>query len=259
MQAIWQHISGCWGNGSLPLPHPPSACSFACMWAAHSRRQMLMNFNPLDFSNGLNLKSLNILLNAAVSNTYILVTMIYSWKEKKKKQKTVKIKHLKINLCCKWIGYKHFGLLSPTASVPCPVLGHVPLAAVTKNVGTQCPPPTCKPSMANLRIDGVSLEACLKEKLLQSIIRMKPFIWSSWSSMSTSKDSRIARRISMKEFLKTKHKKKRKKNRTKSMVAVIFKPPDSQLCCRWGMCEGRKINLFLLEFFLKRKLFQRCY
>lgn len=45
---------------------------------------MLMNFNPLDFSNGLNLKSLNILLNAAVSNTYILVTMIYSWKEKKK-------------------------------------------------------------------------------------------------------------------------------------------------------------------------------
>lgn len=60
-----------------------------------------MNFNPLDFSNGLNLKSLNILLNAAVSNTYILVTMIYSWKEKKKKQKTVKIKHLKINLCCK--------------------------------------------------------------------------------------------------------------------------------------------------------------
>lgn len=47
---------------------------------------MLMNFNPLDFSNGLNLKSLNILLNAAVSNTYILVTMIYSWKEKKKKE-----------------------------------------------------------------------------------------------------------------------------------------------------------------------------
>lgn len=123
----------------------------------------------------------------------------------------MKIKHLKINLCCKWIGYKHFGLLSPTASAPCPVLGHVPLAAVTKNAGTQCPPPTCKPSMANLRIDGVSLEACLKEKLLQSIIRMKPFIWSSWSSMSTSKDSRIARRISMKEFLKTKHKKKRKK------------------------------------------------
>jgi len=38
------------------------------------------------------------------------------------------------------------------------------------------PPPTCNPSMASLRIDGVSLEACLKEKLLQSIIRMKPFI-----------------------------------------------------------------------------------
>jgi len=46
-----------------------------------------MNFNPLDFSNGLNLKSLNILLNAAVSNTYILVTMIYSWKEKKKRSR----------------------------------------------------------------------------------------------------------------------------------------------------------------------------
>lgn len=35
---------------------------------------------------------------------------------------------------------------------------------------------TCNPSMASLRIEGVSLEACLKEKLLQSIIKMKPFI-----------------------------------------------------------------------------------
>lgn len=37
-------------------------------------------------------------------------------------------------------------------------------------------PHTCKPSMASLRMEGVNLEACLKEKLLQSIIRMKPFI-----------------------------------------------------------------------------------
>lgn len=60
---------------------------------------------------------------------------------------------------------------------------------------------TCNPSMASLRMEGVNLEACLKEKLLQSIIRMKPFIWSSWSSIRTSKDKRIARKISMKEFL----------------------------------------------------------
>ena len=55
--------------------------------------------------------------------------------------------------------------------------------------------------MASLRIEGVSLEACLKEKLLQSIIKMKPFIWSSGSSIRTSSDSRMARRMSVKEFL----------------------------------------------------------
>lgn len=60
---------------------------------------------------------------------------------------------------------------------------------------------TCSPSMASFRIDGVSLEACLKEKLLQSIIKMKPFIWSSGSSIRTSKDRRMARRMSVKEFL----------------------------------------------------------
>jgi hypothetical protein len=60
---------------------------------------------------------------------------------------------------------------------------------------------TCNPSMASLRMEGVSLEACLKEKLLQSIIKMKPFIWSSGSSIRTSNDSRIARRMSVKEFL----------------------------------------------------------
>jgi len=41
----------------------------------------------------------------------------------------------------------------------------------------------------------------LKEKLLQSIIKMKPFIWSSGSSIRTSKDRRMARRMSVKEFL----------------------------------------------------------
>ena len=60
--------------------------------------------------------------------------------------------------------------------------------------------------MASLRIEGVSLEACLKEKLLQSIIKMKPFIWSSGSSIRTSSDSRMARRMSVKEFLQPKQK-----------------------------------------------------
>lgn len=65
---------------------------------------------------------------------------------------------------------------------------------------------TCSPSIASLRIEGVSLEACLKEKLLQSMIKMKPFICSSGSSIRTSRDSRMARRMSVKEFLEPKHK-----------------------------------------------------
>lgn len=55
--------------------------------------------------------------------------------------------------------------------------------------------------MASLRMLGVSLEACLKEKLLQSMMRMNPLIWSSGFSIRTSKESRMARRMSMKEFL----------------------------------------------------------
>jgi hypothetical protein len=47
----------------------------------------------------------------------------------------------------------------------------------------------------------------LKEKLLQSIIKMKPLIWSSGFSMSTSKERRMARRMSVKEFL---HRERRK-------------------------------------------------
>jgi hypothetical protein len=60
--------------------------------------------------------------------------------------------------------------------------------------------------MASFRIEGVSLDACLKEKLLQSIIKMKPFIWSSGSSIRTSKDRRMARRMSVKEFLQPEQK-----------------------------------------------------
>lgn len=48
---------------------------------------------------------------------------------------------------------------------------------------------------------GVSLEACLKEKLLQSMMRVKPLIWSSGFSIRTSRESRMARRMSTKEFL----------------------------------------------------------
>lgn len=60
---------------------------------------------------------------------------------------------------------------------------------------------TWRPSMASLRMLGVSLEACLKEKLLQSMMRMKPLIWSSGFSIRTSRESRMARRMSVKEFL----------------------------------------------------------
>ena len=55
--------------------------------------------------------------------------------------------------------------------------------------------------MASFRMLGVSLEACLKEKLLQSMMRIKPLIWSSGFSISTSRESRMARKMSVKEFL----------------------------------------------------------
>lgn len=57
--------------------------------------------------------------------------------------------------------------------------------------------------MASLRMLGVSLDACLKEKLLQSMMRMKPLICSSGFSIRTSSDRRIARRMSVNEFLWT--------------------------------------------------------
>lgn len=41
----------------------------------------------------------------------------------------------------------------------------------------------------------------MKEKLLQSMMRMKPLIWSSGFSIRTSRESRIARRMSVNEFL----------------------------------------------------------
>lgn len=154
------------------------------------------------------------------------------------------MKHMKINLCCRKMDTKAFWVIFSYPLSPCSVPDEAKIT-VCRNKNCRYmyyPPPTCNPSMASLRIDGVSLEACLKEKLLQSIIRMKPFIWSSWSSMSTSKDSRIARRISMKEFLMPKQKKK-----LKSVVAVIFKPQDTQLCCGWDMNKGQ--GFILVEFF----------
>lgn len=60
---------------------------------------------------------------------------------------------------------------------------------------------TWRPSMASFRMLGVSLEACLKEKLLQSMMRMNPLICSSGFSIRTSRDSRMARRMSVNEFL----------------------------------------------------------
>ena len=41
----------------------------------------------------------------------------------------------------------------------------------------------------------------MKEKLLQSMMRIKPLIWSSGFSIKTSRESRIARRMSVNEFL----------------------------------------------------------
>lgn len=61
--------------------------------------------------------------------------------------------------------------------------------------------------------------------------------------MSTSKESRIARRISMKEFLKPKQGKKKKK----SVAAVIFKPQATNLYCGWDMSKGQ--GFILIEFF----------
>lgn len=62
-------------------------------------------------------------------------------------------------------------------------------------------PVTCRPSIASFRMLGVSLDACLKEKLLQSMMSVKPLICSSGFSIRTSRESRMARRMSMKEFL----------------------------------------------------------
>lgn len=61
---------------------------------------------------------------------------------------------------------------------------------------------TCNPSMANRSILGVNLEACLKVKLLQSIIKINPFTCSSGSSIIASNDSRMARKISINVYLK---------------------------------------------------------
>jgi len=49
---------------------------------------------------------------------------------------------------------------------------------------------------------GVSRDACLKVKLLQSMMRMKPLTCSSGSSIMDSSDSRIARRMSTNEYLR---------------------------------------------------------
>lgn len=55
--------------------------------------------------------------------------------------------------------------------------------------------------MANLSMLGVSLEACLKVKLLQSIIKTNPFTWSSGSSIMASKERSMARKISTSVYL----------------------------------------------------------
>lgn len=62
---------------------------------------------------------------------------------------------------------------------------------------------TWRPSMANLSMLGVSLEACLKVKLLQSIIKTNPFTWSSGSSIMASKERSMARKISTSVYLWT--------------------------------------------------------
>lgn len=56
--------------------------------------------------------------------------------------------------------------------------------------------------MANLNMLGVSLEACLKVKLLQSIIKTNPFTCSSGSSIMASKERRMARKISTRVYLR---------------------------------------------------------
>ncbi len=60
---------------------------------------------------------------------------------------------------------------------------------------------TCKPSIASLSMLGVNLEACLKVKLLQSMVKTNPFTCSSGSSIIASRESKIARRISTKVYL----------------------------------------------------------
>ena len=62
-------------------------------------------------------------------------------------------------------------------------------------------PPTCSPSMANRSMLGVSLDACLKVKLLQSMMRMKPLTCSSGSSIIDSSDSKIALSMSTNVYL----------------------------------------------------------
>lgn len=60
---------------------------------------------------------------------------------------------------------------------------------------------TCSPSMASRSMLGVSLDACLKVKLLQSMMRMKPLTCSSGSSIIDSSDSRIALSMSTNVYL----------------------------------------------------------
>lgn len=55
--------------------------------------------------------------------------------------------------------------------------------------------------MARRSMLGVSLDACLKVKLLQSMMRMKPLTCSSGSSIMDSRDSRMALRMSTKVYL----------------------------------------------------------
>lgn len=63
---------------------------------------------------------------------------------------------------------------------------------------------TCSPSMASRSMLGVSLDACLKVKLLQSMMRMKPLTCSSGSSIIDSNDSRIALSMSTNVYLRQK-------------------------------------------------------
>lgn len=56
--------------------------------------------------------------------------------------------------------------------------------------------------MASRSMLGVSLDACLKVKLLQSMMRMKPLTCSSGSSIMDSRDRRMALRMSTKVYLR---------------------------------------------------------